>query len=504
MKGGIKMKRFQRFAVICAACTLMTGAAAVLPEYPASAASVRAAAQYTDDGVLYTMYADHAEISGYQGENAAVAVPETVQGLPVTAVADGAFSGTLVRHVELPETVRRIGTEAFAECKRLVVVTFSDELSEIGRDAFRGTFWMRAKLKTKEPVTAGRVLLDASNCKGSVRISDEITAIAPGAFSGNTEVTDVRLHAGITEICEGAFSGCTGLTRLVLPEGITEIPAEMCAGCTALTAVSLPESLKKIGAGAFRETALVYLSLPESITGIEPETFSGCKALINLTGKNVAYVGARAFAGCSQLCSADGGWSIEDIGEEAFADCTEMQSLSDGSLLRIIGTGAFRNCTKLRSVVLSSSVAEVGQEAFAGCTALETATVYSAVTVFGTNVFPNQPELLLFGYGQTTAEQYAEENGLKFSSLGEIMRRKPGDISGDGAITLDDAQLVLKIYTERLAGRAYSLPDALEIAADVDEDGELTVTDAQYILRFYTESTVAHKAIDWIDILNKE
>ena len=500
-----QMKQFQRLAAFFAACALLTGTAALLPYEPVPAAAAVSAADTVEAaGIVYTLYADHAEVSRYTGESAAVTVPGSVRGVQVTAVADGAFAGTLVRHVELPESVSRIGAEAFAACERLVVCTFPEALTDIGRDAFRGTFWLNKQQKTSEPVTAGHVLIDASKCKGVVRLSEGITAIAPYAFSGNTALTGVRFSSGLKVIGEGAFSGCTAIKQLSIPKSVTKLPAEMCAGCSAMLGLILPDTLTEIGAGAFRETALEYLTLPESITDIAPEAFSGCGKLRGFTGMNVKRIGARAFAGCSLLSSADGVCNAEEIGEEAFAGCTGLQFFTETAMLRIIGPGAFRNCTGLHSVVLNAALSEIGDEAFAGCTGVGEFQVFSVFPSFGKNVLPDSPELTLYAYEGTSTMKYGEEAGVQILSLGEIYRAKPGDANGDNALSVEDAQLVLKVYTERLAGRAYSLPDALETAADVDEDGELTVKDAQYILRFYTEDVVARRNVSWQDILDME
>lgn len=498
------MKRLQKLAVLCTACMLLTGTAVQPCGSAAAKAAVCAGGEVVADGIAYTVYRDHAEVSGYTGESAAVTVPGVMQGVPVTAVADGAFSGTLVRHVELPESVVRIGAEAFAECERLVVCTFPEALTEIGRDAFRGTFWLNKQRKTGEPVTAGHVLLDAAKCRGFIRLPDHVREIAAYAFSGNTELTGVRFPDGLTKIGEGAFSGCTALRKLDIPKSVAKIPAEMCAGCTALQSLTLPDGLEEIGAGAFRASGLNHLTLPESITVIAPETFSGCGELYGISGVNVKRVGARAFAGCSLFYSADGMPELEEIGEEAFADCSVMMHYISDWHLQYVGAGAFRNCKSMVNVVLSEAVTEIGDEAFAGCTSINTFEVYSVLALFGKNVLPDSPELTLYAYEGTSTMKYGEEAGVQILSLGEIYCAKPGDANGDTALSVEDAQLVLKVYTERFAGRAYSLPDALETAADVDEDGELTVKDAQYILRFYTETVVARKNIGWQDILDME
>ncbi|MBR3268682.1 MAG: dockerin type I repeat-containing protein, partial [Oscillospiraceae bacterium] len=105
------------------------------------------------------------------------------------------------------------------------------------------------------------------------------------------------------------------------------------------------------------------------------------------------------------------------------------------------------------------------------------------------------------GYDGSTAEAYAAKYGYKFESLGAVPLK--GDIDGNGAVELDDAQLALAAYTNQLARKPSGLSTAQEKAADVTGDGEVTVDDAQAILQFYTE-TLAHKNPTWDKILHPD
>ncbi len=79
-----------------------------------------------------------------------------------------------------------------------------------------------------------------------------------------------------------------------------------------------------------------------------------------------------------------------------------------------------------------------------------------------------------------------------------------GDVTGDGEVSVDDAQLTLKAYTERIAGNDMKLTAEQIKAADVDGNGEISVEDAQNILKYYTEKSVAGKDITWDDIFGKK
>ena len=77
-------------------------------------------------------------------------------------------------------------------------------------------------------------------------------------------------------------------------------------------------------------------------------------------------------------------------------------------------------------------------------------------------------------------------------------------MTGDGEISVDDAQLALKAYTRRIAGLEMGLTERQIQAANVNGDAELSVDDAQFILKYYTEKVVAGNDITWDDILSKK
>ncbi len=111
-----------------------------------------------------------AEITGYQGDSALAAVPDTVGGVPVSGIGKRAFADRGLAGLSIPEGIARIGEEAFAEnpllygavlpeglkevesrafagCESLQLVKLPQSLSGIGEQAFDGcgnpTFWVR-------------------------------------------------------------------------------------------------------------------------------------------------------------------------------------------------------------------------------------------------------------------------------------------------------------------------------------------------------------------------
>ena len=79
---------------------------------------------------------------------------------------------------------------------------------------------------------------------------------------------------------------------------------------------------------------------------------------------------------------------------------------------------------------------------------------------------------------------------------------KTGDLDGDGAITADDAQLVLMDAILFLSNGSSKLTAAQRTAADITQDGTLTADDAQLILLYYLENTLANHKVTWDTLRN--
>ena len=78
-----------------------------------------------------------AVITGYTGAETLLVIPEELDGLPVTAIAAGAFAGCSAETVILPKSLERIEKDAFAGAK-LRELCFFDNIVYITDDCFSG------------------------------------------------------------------------------------------------------------------------------------------------------------------------------------------------------------------------------------------------------------------------------------------------------------------------------------------------------------------------------
>lgn len=90
----------------------------------------------TSSQFLYTVSDGKATITGYTGKEAHLVIPAAIEGYPVYAIADNAFSSNTIKTITLPSALCRIGWFAFYECSKLESVTVPSSVTSIGYSAF--------------------------------------------------------------------------------------------------------------------------------------------------------------------------------------------------------------------------------------------------------------------------------------------------------------------------------------------------------------------------------
>lgn len=165
-----------------------------------------------------------------------------------------------------------------------------------------------------------------------------VTTIGDGAFQGNKTITSVYIPDSIVTIGANAFEG-SDLLQVSGMQKVTSMGAYAFAN-TDLTAFTIPSGLVALPEGALMNTRITGIVIPTTLTSI----------------------GAKAFAGCTQLANYAG-------------------AAGKGTSYRLasIGSGAFSGCTKLTSLYIPSSVTSISSDFVDGCTNL------AAFEVHGSN-----------------------------------------------------------------------------------------------------------------------
>lgn len=85
---------------------------------------------------VYTESADGITITGYNGSDTTLEIPDIIEGNTVTAIGKAAFENSNLKSVSLPDTLRTIGERAFFDNKSLHVIDIKDGLVSISDYAF--------------------------------------------------------------------------------------------------------------------------------------------------------------------------------------------------------------------------------------------------------------------------------------------------------------------------------------------------------------------------------
>ena len=151
-------------------------------------------------------------------------------------------------HIEIPNGVKKIGSEAFSGCTNLVEIAMPNSIEEIGDCAFKG-------------------------CKSlpHIKIPNGVRKIGSEAFYGCSGLTSIFIPDSVKSIGRSAFSGCSAITTLcVANDNMTYDSRDSCnaviktatnsliAGCKNTI---IPDGVKTIGDFAFNGCARVNKDL---------------------------------------------------------------------------------------------------------------------------------------------------------------------------------------------------------------------------------------------------
>ncbi len=336
--------------------------------------------------------------------------------------------------VVIPEEVHKINEWAFRNNKALTSVKFSSALEKIEDNAFEGCTGLK-----------------------SVTIPGTVDTVDEDVFRNCTGLETVIMESGVSKLDGGAFSGCTALKTIEFPDTLLFISDGgfygVFQGCESLEEVVLPASLRTVWKNAFTEcTNLKSITFPNYYT-----EFSDSKAVISNVGggfmakdEELDYSGViRGYEGSSAQTYADKyGYRFESLGDYPTSGKSGGNTTwsFDGDTLTLAGSGDldsylyplnfddeysyqgvapwFYYHDKIKHIVIGKDITALASGLFAWMTSLESVTVWNpSLSTFSFTVFPKKgkdqfpDDLLIRGYKDSAAQQYAEQQGYRFEAL---------------------------------------------------------------------------------------
>ncbi len=272
-------------------------------------------------------------------------IPDTIEGLPVTAIGALAFRGcNILSSIDLPDTVTSIGARAFQFCDSLTSMTLPPTLSQIPDYAF----YECTRLHT-------------------VAIPESVTTIGERSFQGCSALAEIGIPDGVEVIQPRAFYRCTGLSAISLPNSLTSLGSRVFEECVELDSIVIPENITILPAYCFyRCEDLESVILPDGLEAIEERAFQYCERLPSIAiPDGVARIGAYAFQSCERILEITIPGSVTSIGTRAFQYCERLPAIVLPESLDSIPTYAFYGCIRLSSITLRGTAPSVGEAAFA-------------------------------------------------------------------------------------------------------------------------------------------
>ncbi|EPI33239.1 repeat protein [Enterococcus faecalis VC1B-1] len=283
-----------------------------------------------------------------------VVIPDSINGIPITTIADSAFSNKGLTSVTFPNTVTRINRLAFDNNPALSNVQLPSNLTTIGMGAFRECGLTNVVIP--DSVTTLDSYAFYWNKLTDVTIGSGVSYISTFAFANNPLV-NVNL-GNVTRIGAQAFTGTT-INELVVPATVQRIERQAFENAN-INKLVLTEGLSYIGEAAFRNSMFQTLELPNSVTTIEKRAFVDGKLTTVKIGTSLKTINSSTFAS-NQISTIDFS-NVETIGEQAFIG-NNFGELTLPNALTTIGNSAFSN-SNIHTIHWGNSIKSIGSSAF--------------------------------------------------------------------------------------------------------------------------------------------
>lgn len=343
-------------------------------------------------------------------------------------------------------------------------------------------------------------------------------------------ITDVIIENGITSIPSGAFCYYPELKNAEFPDSLLSIEGNAFTCCKNLRKITIPENTVIINDDAASEPFGYSISSytnenadMAAFYAVEKENSVNYRLTIN----GYDYSSSYYYCISEDICSfnslgtaknpfiapygsagSDITWSFSDLGTMTFSGngFIEHTNLNEDALkiapyvrkvvfdngITGIGDNAFVLFDYIEEIELADTITEIGDAAFASSiNTMGSVTIPKSVKKIGSGAICTKNGII-YGYSNTAAEEYALENNIDFVSLGVAI---PGDVNGDGNISLSDAYITIRYYAMTCAGLDPQFKDIMpsEIvneeeafySADFDHNNIINLNDVQLILNEY-------------------
>lgn len=297
---------------------------------------------------------------------------------------------SVIKNIQLPEGLTRIGNRAFSSCNAVRELVIPDSVIAIGEFALNTMRSLKkitlgAQLQTIEysAVTAlsvdtliSRATFDTW-CRSSFDMGGVIRTNEALIIDGQLVTGDFHLPSTVHRINDDVFYYCPGLTGMHFPASVDTIgrvfgtdykdhiytyegTIEQWCRMVHTKALRFMAYTLRIG-----EDDLTNLVLPEGLTGISAHAFEAVSNIKHVTlPSTMTSVPSFAFRACGNITDVTGGANIRYFGEDCFGECHKIRAFNIPRETRYIGDRAFWVVDSLRGTIRLDSLEYLGENAF--------------------------------------------------------------------------------------------------------------------------------------------
>ena len=326
-------------------------------------------------------------------------------------------SADTATYIELGNCVTEIGHGAFSGYTNLTEIEFPESLTRIGVEAFRGS-----------SVT-------------SVIMPNNVTSIGKSAFNFCKNLTSVTFSNSLATIGASAFTQCSGLTTLTIPSSVTSINDSAFENCNGLTRIDMlsttPPTLAADSVFDGTNDCPIYVPARAANDYLSSYTWAKYYSRIRYEGapfkvKFITTGGSETFINCdsstsvskpskmpSYLASTTFGDCVTEIADSGFTR-TSLGELTFSPSITRIGVKAFASGTT-SGITFAEGLTEIGNYAFSPMNYYDNFT-YPSISVtlpktlqtIGTNAFVNARISSLTVNGSSTLDLDGENFEISY------------------------------------------------------------------------------------------
>jgi len=331
---------------------------------------------YNTDTLEFILQADgtYAVTKGAKFSDAVnLKIPVTYREVLVTTILESAFNGKNLKTIDIPDTIRLIGTNALGNCSALeeinIYVAYPDKAGQ-----YETIYSSLDGVLLREDT--GSTYLEIFPCgkTGEYTIPAEVDKVLAKAFK-YTSITSIIIPDNITSLPVDAFYYCSKLQNITFATGRTnamEFDPAAFKECKGVQSITLPAniSLEKADLVAFLNTFSALNSITIEEGG---EKYASIDRLLTNAEKDTIYYAPKAYNGIVGTFTVPSG--VTSIDASAFASCQNLTSVVIPVWVTSIGKSAFSNCKYITDVTFNKGRTDnlsIDSSAFAYNTSLKT------------------------------------------------------------------------------------------------------------------------------------